>query len=130
MKQQLAAAAILVMLGGVALGADHAPLPEKLVAAKTAFIENKSGEPGFSDAVFAQVQDWGRWRIVTDRSQANIVLVLDHRDIFIHNFFSLNVVDAQTEGLLWTKRVDPSIRIYGRVSRKLFEDLRKRLPAK
>lgn len=122
-------ALVSLCLPGVAADAKHAPLPEKLVAAHTAFIQNESGEVGFADAVFAQLQEWGRWRVVTNRADADVVISLDHKDVFIHNFFSLTVSDRQSGDLLWVRKKDVAIRIWGNLTKKLMADLRKRLPA-
>jgi hypothetical protein len=106
----------------------HAPLPQKLVAAKTAFIQNDSGEQGFSDAVFLQLQEWGRWRVVANRTDADVVIALDHKD-GLHNYFYLRVLDRESGDMLWTARKDAAIRIWGRVARMLMSNLRKQLPA-
>jgi len=60
--------ALLAAFGvsGFAEESERAPLPEKLVTAKTVFIQNESGETGFADAVFAHLQEWGRWKVVTN----------------------------------------------------------------
>jgi len=56
------------------------------------------------------------------------VISLDHRDVFIHNFFSLSVLDRQSGDLLWIRKKDVALRIWGNLTKKLLADLRKRLP--
>jgi hypothetical protein len=59
----------------------YAPLPDKVVQAKTVFLQNDSGEERFGDNVFQELQQWGRWRILTNRSEADIVIALDRKPI-------------------------------------------------
>jgi len=64
----------------VALGAEakRAPLPDKLVHAKTVYLENRTGDQKLADGVYSQASAWGRWEFVTDRSKADILLVLSY----------------------------------------------------
>ena len=110
-----------------ALAADHAPLPEQLIAARTAFIDNKSGEPAFADNIYQQLKEWGRWRVVTSRIDADVLVVLDHKERFKNKFY-FSVVDRESGEVLWAKQKDVALRIWGQLSRKLMQDLRKRLP--
>jgi hypothetical protein len=123
----------LLVCAAVSSAADdgkHAPLPQKLAVAKTVFIQNDSGEQGFSDAVFMQLQEWGRWRVVANRADADVVIALDHKDNFVNNFFYLRITDRESGEALWTAKKDAAIRVWGRVARIriLISDLRKRLP--
>jgi len=119
--------AVLLLLSLPAFAADHAPIPEKLVSAKTVFIQNDSGEQGFSDAVFTQLQEWGRWQVVANRAEADVVITLDHKD-GLHNYFYLRVLDRESGEQLWTAKKDAAIRVWGRVARILMSNLRKQLP--
>ena len=105
----------------------YAPLPAKLVAAKTAYLENDTGEHKFSDHVFGQLQQWGRWRIVTNRSEADVVVSLDHKDRFKNNFY-LRVLDRESGEALWTAKKDVGIGGWTGTAKALLSDLRKRLP--
>lgn len=124
-----AALALIVCSGvsGFAQDGKHAPLPAKLVSARTVFLQNETGEQGFTDAVFMQLQEWGRWRVVTNRANADVVIALDHKDRF-HNDFFVRVLDRDSGEVLWTAKKDAAIRIWSRVARILMSDLRKRLP--
>lgn len=113
---------------GFAQDEKYAPLPEKIVAARTVFLQNDSGEQGFADAVFRQLNNWGRWRIVTTRSEADIVLSLDHKDYFISNNFFIRILDRESGEVLWTAKKDVAIRIWGNLVKKLLSDIEKRLP--
>jgi hypothetical protein len=107
---------------------DHLPLPERLVSARTVLIENDSGDSKLGDAMYEAFREWGRWDVVADRSRADLVAVLDHKDIFIQNNFTLTVFDAKTSERLWSAKRDAGIVIRSMVCRKLTEQLRKRLP--
>jgi hypothetical protein len=51
----------MTMLSGtdaVSQQKDYAPLPEKIVAAKTVFLVNDSGSTKLGDAVYRQLRDW------------------------------------------------------------------------
>jgi hypothetical protein len=53
----------------------HAPLPAKLLAAKTIYIENH-GPAKIADRAYDELQKWGRWKIVDSTGAADIVLQL------------------------------------------------------
>ena len=104
----------------------YAPLPDRIIVAKTAFLENTSGEQKFADNVYRQLEQWGRWRVVTNRSEADIVVVLDHQDRF-HNNFYMRVLDRESGETLWNGKRDVAIGSWGGVAKALVGDLRKRL---
>lgn len=107
----------------------RAPLPDRIITARTAFLQNDTGEQKFADNVFRQLQQWGRWRIVGTRSDADIVLSLDHIDRF-HNDFYLRIVDRESGETLWTVKKDVAIGSWSGVAKALLSDLRKRLPSR
>src|SRR6267143_1437852 len=56
------------------------PLPEKVVAARTVFLINETEENKFGDKFYQELKKWNRWQIVTDRTRADLVLVISQRD--------------------------------------------------
>ena len=73
----------LVMLGNAATVAEekaYAPLPDRVVAAKTVFFVNDSGTARFGDDLYRQIKAWNRWQVGTDRGKADLVLVLSSSD--------------------------------------------------
>lgn len=126
MKYQLALAMLLCTFGAAA-DDKSTPLPEKIATAKTVFIQNETGEIKFSDNIRKQLEDWGRWQIVKSKSEADLVLSLQHQQRF-HNNFLLVVLDRQSGETLWTVKKDVAIGGYAGVARILMADLRKRLP--
>jgi len=111
------------------LGEDrtYAPLPPKLIAAKTVFLQNDSGEQKFADHLYRQIHEWGRWRVVADKADADVIVKLDHKDTFVRNDFSLIVIDRQSGDALWTAKKDVGIGRWSAVAKALLSDLRKRL---
>jgi hypothetical protein len=57
-----------------------APLPDKVVKAKTVFYVNDTGNSRFGDDLYRELKKWNRWQVVTDRSKADLVLVLSQRE--------------------------------------------------
>jgi hypothetical protein len=94
-----------VGLFSVAAQEKYAPLPDKVVQAKTIFLQNDSGEEKFGDNVFQELQQWGRWRIVTNRSGADIVIALDRKPIDTkdrwRNNWYLRILDPTSGEVLW-----------------------------
>jgi hypothetical protein len=113
------ALALLVCIGlpSPAQDGKYAPLPDKIVTAKTVFLQNDTGEQKFADNVFKQLEQWGRWRVVTNRAGADIVLSLDHKDRF-HNNFYLRVLDRESGETLWTAKRDIAIGGWGGVAKR------------
>jgi hypothetical protein len=108
---------------------DHLPFPEKLINARTVFIQNDSGDSKLGDAIYKTLKDWGRWKIVTERSEADLVAVVDHKDILIHNDFTLTLLDPKSSERVWSAKHDAGFNARRIISRELTADLRKRLPA-
>jgi hypothetical protein len=58
---------------------EHAPLPQKILAAKTMYIENHASAKD-ADRAYDEFKKWGRWQIVEDRAKADLVLVLSAQE--------------------------------------------------
>jgi hypothetical protein len=120
------------LLPATAADEKYAPLPDKIVQAKTAFLQNDSGEEKFGDNVFQELQQWGRWRIVTNRSEADIVVVLDRKPIDTkdrwRNNWYLRILDPASSEVLWTVKRTMHMMRMGNVVALLVSDLKKRLP--
>jgi len=128
----------------------HAPLPDKLVQAKTVFLENSTGDQKLADRVYEQVTTWQRWAVVTDRSKADILLILSFDPnstavvttgsataigrsaygtgvgIPVQWYVYLHVVDRETGDPLWTARSRMKAGA-GRTAGGLLSDLKQRL---
>ena len=56
----------------------HPPpkISPKIHAAKTVFFDDQTGVPAVGKDALAQLEKWGRFQIVTDKSQADLILLL------------------------------------------------------
>lgn len=52
---------------------EHAPLPERILAAKTVYIENESGNPDIADKAYTQLKHWGHYQVVNSKEGADLV---------------------------------------------------------
>jgi hypothetical protein len=135
----------------------YAPLPGKVLAAKTVFFINESGTARFGDDLYRQLKGINRWEVVSDREKADLILVLSASDtvpvkITVKSgttsgqstsevevtssgnretqHWHLYVIDAKTGESLW--RSDASMggklwRSWGAIAKDLVSDIQKRL---
>jgi len=127
MNLRLTIAMLAITSVSVAADQKYAPLPEKLIKAQTAYLQNDTGEQKLTDNMFTNLERWGRWRVVTSRSDADIVISLDHKNDFRNNFF-MRVLDRESGETLWTGKRDVAIGTMNGVTKALLDDLKKRLP--
>lgn len=78
--KQCFALLLLVTSSAAAHGAkkkqvEHAPLPAKVVAAKTVYILNESNQPGIADKAYTQLKQWGKYQVVDSKEKADVWLV-------------------------------------------------------
>jgi outer membrane protein assembly factor BamB len=148
---------LLCVLAAVAEEKIYAPLPDKVVAAKTVFFINESGTARFGDDLYRQIKAWNRWDVVGDREKADLVLVLSASDTvpvvittssataagqsasgttmtaagnMQTQHWHLYVLDARTGENLW--RADASMggklwRSWGSMAKSLMSDIQQRL---
>ena len=148
---------LLCALAAVAEKKIYAPLPDKVVAAKTVFFLNESGTARFGDDLYRQIKGWNRWDVVTDREKADLILVLSPSDTvpvvlttssatasgqsasgtsmtaagnMQTQHWHLYVMDAKTGENLW--RADASMggklwRSWGSIAKSLLSDIQQRL---
>jgi hypothetical protein len=77
--------ATLLILATLALTAsakekNHLPLPPQVLTAKTIYIDNQSGEARIGDRAYDEIKKWGRFQVVTDRKQADLIFLLTARE--------------------------------------------------
>lgn len=132
-----------------------APLPEKIALAKKVFLVNESGTAKLGDELYRQLVRWNRWQVVTDKGNADLILVLNQQETVTGvvstlsgaatgqtvsgtgvavpvktQKWYLHVVDANTGEKLWT--ADTSMggklwRSWGAIAKSLLGDIQKRL---
>ncbi len=124
-----------------------APLPEKLLQAKTAYIDNRSGQSDVLDKAYTALKEWNRFEIIQDRAKADVVFVLtiskEARGSYTYGrvdnsgnleatstptrvgFTTMTVVDPATQQVLFsdTRRW----RLFGSATKDAVKELRKRM---
>jgi hypothetical protein len=110
----------------------YAPLPDQIVKAKTVFLTNETGKARFGDAVYKQIKTWNRWQVVTDKTQADIVLVLSDKGgaSSMNPSYYLTYDDPKTGNELWKSRTTMEGKLWrswDSVAETLVKDIRKRL---
>lgn len=131
--KQILALVVIVTSATFAFGAkkekvEHAPLPVKVLAAKTVYIENQTGQPDIADKAYTQLRRWGRYDIVDSKEKADLVIVFtlgySHSErensdfVSLHNSSSgantFGWVPSGTSTITWTwtqlRLVDPNTR--------------------
>jgi hypothetical protein len=76
-RMRLTILVVCLLLSGNAFGSDlYAPLPDKILQAKTIYIENKTGNAGAEDRVFQEMTKGKYFRVVSDKTKADLVFIL------------------------------------------------------
>jgi hypothetical protein len=127
---------------------DHLPLPAQVMSAKTVYIENRSGQAAIGDRAYQEIKNWGRFQMVQERDQADLILLLTAReevrggqqngrvdeDGNIHTstspdvwrYSGLTALDPRTGNTLWTESRVASILRKSAIKRAI-DELRKRI---
>ena len=81
-----ASALLLLIFSTSAVPQQHAPLAKtaplpqkissKILAAKIAFFEDRTGVPEVGKVALDELKKWGRFQILADKTQADLILVL------------------------------------------------------
>jgi hypothetical protein len=84
--RSFASALLLLAFPTSAVQQQHAPIlkaapssqkiSSQILAAKTAFFEDRSGVPGVGKVALEELKKWGRFQILADKTQADLILVL------------------------------------------------------
>ncbi len=77
----------------------YAPLPEKIMHAKTVYVENRTMDAVVADTAFRHLQKWKKYVVVNDRSKADLVFVLTmatHEAIYSNGTRVSNQIGATT----------------------------------
>lgn len=54
----------------------HAPLPKQVLEAKTVYLDNQSGFASLGDKAYDELTKWGRFKVVDQRQNADLILLL------------------------------------------------------
>lgn len=88
----------------------HAPLPPALMQAKTVYIDNQSGTASFTDRCYDELSKWGRFKIVSDPKEADIVFRISS---FTHTAGATATTTTTDYGSTATSNTDISENRYG-----------------
>jgi hypothetical protein len=58
---------------------NHLPLAPQVLSAKTIYVDNQSGIAKLGDRAYEQLTKWGRFEVVQNRRQADLILLLSAR---------------------------------------------------
>jgi hypothetical protein len=142
-----------VATGPLSAHTRHAPLSPKLLEAKTACIDNRTGEAQIADRAYDELQKWGRFQVVPAGQRCDVVFLFTtqsyvtgayHRGSYDDDSYRgtstvtrrtvtfLNVVDPQDGTLLWSNSKGSGNLYTGfrSATRGLIKDLRKRTEEK
>ncbi len=68
------ALAVVLIVSPIYAAEKYPPLPASVIAAKTVFIDNKTGYTQVTDKAYEALSKWGRYKIVKDAKDADLVL--------------------------------------------------------
>ena len=112
---------------------EQAAPPEKLVAARSAYLINNSGDLKAFDTFFQQLKRWSRFDIADSRERSDIVMVLTTvpksqvASGTAVEFLELKILDSATADVLWSDMAD-KWKASDRAPSRLVANLKKRLP--
>jgi|HubBroStandDraft_4_1064222.scaffolds.fasta_scaffold413445_1 hypothetical protein len=69
-----AALAILFVVSPIHAKDDNPPLPPSVMAAKTVYIDNQTGDAAITDRANDALSKWGRFKILNNAKDADLVL--------------------------------------------------------
>ena len=68
------ALALILVVSPIHAKDKHAPLPASVIAAKTVYIDNQTGHAEITDRAYDELSKWGRFKILKDEKDADLVL--------------------------------------------------------
>lgn len=96
-RMAVAMLTVAIVEGSAGLyGQDHAPLPANLVAARTIYLINDSGDRKAYDTFHREPTEWGRFKVVTSRDAADVVAVLTSSATYALTIGSATAVTSGT----------------------------------
>jgi hypothetical protein len=113
---------------------EKAPLPAKLLNAKTALLVNESISPKVYDALYDQLKKWNHFQIVESKERADIVIVFSSHIVLggLQSYYYLRIADPKDDKpdtALWSDSCGEGISI-SYPARKMVSTLRKRMDKK
>jgi hypothetical protein len=68
------ALAVVLVVSPMYAADKYPPLPANVIAAKTVYIDNQTGYSQITDKAYEALSKWGRYKIVKDAKNADLVL--------------------------------------------------------
>jgi hypothetical protein len=68
------ALALVLVVSPIYAKVKHAPLPASVMTAKTVYIDNQTGHPEITDRAYDALSKWGRFKILKNEKDADLVL--------------------------------------------------------
>jgi hypothetical protein len=136
---------LVLSLALPALAGDKAPLPAKLVNAKTAFVFNDGTWVKVYDKFYNELKKWNRFQLVESKDEADIVIALSNRPgsttvgvatvgtssgVVVggsESKFYIYITDAKDGTPLWSDSTGETL-LVSNSAKKLVKRLRKRMP--
>ncbi|MGB9241826.1 MAG: hypothetical protein WCC03_00615 [Candidatus Acidiferrales bacterium] len=121
---------------------NHVPLPAQVITAKTVYIDNQSEDGGVGDKARDELRKWGRFQIVSDRAEADLIFVLSTGEYSSYatstppysteveaNYTYLTIIDGKSGQHLWnaSQKWGNLYGGYHSATRGLVNDLKKRV---
>lgn len=67
--------AVLIATPALPKNPKHAPLPRKIVAARTVYLDNRTDSPNVKDKAYVEIVKRSAWNVIEDRAGADIIIV-------------------------------------------------------
>lgn len=121
---------------------NHVPLPTQVITAKTVYIDNQSEDAGVGDKARDELRKWGRFQIVSDRAEADLIFVFSTSEYSSYatstppysteveaNYTYLTIIDGKSGQHLWnaSQKWGNLYGGYHSATRGLVNDLKKRV---
>lgn len=90
-------AALLLLVMASLGGAATPPVAKEILAAKKVFLVDRGGDTKVFDQVYTKIASWGRWEVVNDPSEADMVLVVSNR---VQNWGAIGTATAVGDGAI------------------------------
>jgi len=71
---KIVALAVVLVVSPMYAADKYPPLPASVIAAKTVYIDNQTGYSQITDKAYEALSKWGRYKIVKDAKDADLVL--------------------------------------------------------
>ncbi len=110
----------------------YPPLPEKVKAAKTIYLENQSARSDVFNHLYEPLKEWGRWKVVGEPSSADLRIILTNtsptgKTYRFNRYWFLIVTEPNNETPLLYISADIAVSTVKGAARGLVKKLRERI---